>query len=95
MEIPIPTDFTLEELRAFLEGQEGKEPLDGYHTTKEWCEWSGLSAKSMYELLHKAKKEEVLQITWVIRESLSGTRSRVPAYKFDIPSSEGGSDGSV
>lgn len=92
MEIPIPTEFTLEELLELLESQEGKELPDGYLTTLEWKEYFNISILRVRQLLRKAKAAGVLLIAKLPRENIMGSMQPRPVYKFDISKKKGGNE---
>jgi hypothetical protein len=77
--IHIPADFTLAELRAFIEG-EAQEAPEGYYTAREWAEGVGVDVSLMRELLKEAKDRGLLQIGSARRESLDGRGYTTPIY---------------
>lgn len=89
MEIPIPAEFTLEELQALLDGQEGEKPPNGYLTLREWREHFGITAYRMNKLLHRAMKVGALLRTKLLRENIAGAMQPRPAYKFNVPERKG------
>jgi hypothetical protein len=91
MNIKVPADFNLAELRAFIEG-EAQEAPEGYRTAREWAEHFHINVNLMRELLNEAKKRGRLQMTSVRREALNGKSYSVPVYalqgKNEISDSE-------
>jgi len=91
MNICIPTDFTLSELQAFIEGEAYQAP-EGYYTAREWAEHFKINVGLMRELLKQAKARGVMRMTHARRESLDGRNCPVPVYalqgKKDISDSE-------
>jgi hypothetical protein len=79
MEVHIPADFTLDELRAFIEG-EREESVEGYYTAKEWAEHFEVPIKRMRELLTRAKLKGLLDMKRLSRPSLDEKMHQVPAY---------------
>jgi len=77
--IHVPADFTLAELRAFIEG-EAQEAPEGYYTTREWAEGVGVHVRLMRELLREAKKRGLLRMGWTTRESLDGKPYNAAVY---------------
>lgn len=80
MNIHIPTDFTLNELRAFIEGQEATEPPEGYWTAQEWADHFGIDITRMRKILNQAKGKGLLDMIYVQRERLDRQTRGVPAY---------------
>jgi hypothetical protein len=89
--IKVPADFTLAELRAFIEGETHEAP-EGYYTTREWAEGVGVHVRLMRKLLKQAKEQGLLRTSWTMRESLDGKPYSVAVYalqgKNDISDSE-------
>lgn len=81
MQIPIPTDTTLEELLELLETEETKDN-SRYHTRRELEELTGLSQVKVYKLLYAANKRGMLRRKRVLRVNIAGERQRPPAYMF-------------
>lgn len=79
MEIHIPADFTLGELRAFIEG-EGETPPEGYYTAQEWADHFGIDVSNCRRLLNRAKKRDILDTRHATRETLDGREYKVPIY---------------
>jgi len=91
MNIHIPADFTLAELRAFIEGEAHEAP-EGYYSAREWAEGVGVDVSLMRELLKEAKERGRLRIGSARRESLDGRIYPTPVYalrgKDDISDSQ-------
>lgn len=79
MNIHIPADFTLDELRAFIEG-EREESVEGYYTSREWAEHFELPIKRMRKLLLQAKEKGLLEMKRIPRISLDEKVHQVPTY---------------
>jgi len=87
--IKIPADFTLAELRAFIEGGVQEAP-EGYYTAREWAEHIGINVKLMRELLGQAKEQGLLRMIRVKREALDGKAHMVPVYALQSKSDSDG-----
>ncbi len=87
MNIHIPADFTLAELRAFIEGEEKAVP-EGFYTAREWAKHFDIDLTSMRELLKQAKKQGLLQMTWIRRKTLDERTCRVPVYALQSKSED-------
>jgi hypothetical protein len=87
MRIKIPADFTLAELRAFIEG-EAREAPDGYYTSREWAEHFGINQGLRRELLNQAKERGLLRMTWVHREALDDRIHKKPVYALQARNDE-------
>lgn len=88
MEIRIPADFTLAELKAFI-GGEGEAPPEGYYTAQEWADHFGISVKSCRILLGKAKRRDILDVRHDVRETLDGRTYPAPIYALKSLEDEG------
>jgi hypothetical protein len=77
--IHIPADFTLSELRAFIEG-EAQEAPEGYYTASEWADHFCINIELMRKLLREAKEKGLLQMTKVPRQSIDEKGYMVPVY---------------
>jgi hypothetical protein len=77
--IHIPADFTLKELRAFIEGKAHEAP-EGYYTACEWAEHFHIGLNLMRKLLRQAKERGLLRMIQVQREALDGTSYNAPMY---------------
>jgi len=87
MNIHIPADFTLAELRAFIEG-EVREAPEGYYTAREWAAHFGVHPKRMRALLRQAKERGLLAMARVMREALDGKDMPIPVYALAKPKVE-------
>lgn len=85
----VPAAFTLQELMAYLRGEEEGAAPEGYRTTEEWSEHYGVHVATMRQILRDAKKADKLAHQWVKRERLDGIMQRRAVYAFVLP------DGSV
>lgn len=79
MNIHIPADFTLSELRAFIEG-DAQEAPEGYHTAKEWAKHFGVNIKVMRGLLRQAKERGLLDMVKIPGVALDDKGYTVPVY---------------
>jgi len=80
MNIHIPADFTLNELQAFIDGQETAEPPEGYYTAEEWASHFEIYITKMRKILRRAKDKELLDMTHIYREALDGKPYKVAVY---------------
>lgn len=87
MNIHIPADFTLAELRAFIEGDEQEVP-EGYHTAREWAKHFGIGIDIMRELLRQAKERDLLQMVRVRGETIDGRNYMIPVYALQNKSED-------
>lgn len=69
MNIKIPANFTLSELRAFIEGEAHEAP-EGHYTAQEWADHFRVSVGLMRRLLNQAKVRGLLQRTEIKGETL-------------------------
>jgi len=79
MNIRIPADFTLSELRAFIEG-EAQEAPEGYYLAQEWADHFGIGIIAMRKLLSQAKGRGLMRMMWVRRETLHSRNCLKPVY---------------
>jgi len=80
MNIHIPADFTLNELQAFIDGQQTAEPPEGYYTAEEWADHFEIYITKMRGILKRAKAGGLLDMMHVYREALDGKPYKVPVY---------------
>jgi len=65
MNIHIPADFTLNELQAFIDGQQTAEPPEGYYTAEEWADHFEIYITKMRGILKRAKAGGLLDMMHV------------------------------
>jgi hypothetical protein len=90
MNIKIPADFTLAELRAFIEG-EAQEAPEGFYLAQEWADHFGIGIALMRKLLNQANERGLMRRMWVRRGTLHGLSCLKPVYALqgkDISDSE-------
>jgi DNA-binding FadR family transcriptional regulator len=78
----IPPEFTLQELMAFIEGEQA-EVAEGYHTSREWAEHFGVGVRRMREILREARAKDLLDVMSTRGVSdLTGRAHKTWVYAF-------------
>ena len=78
----VPAGFTLQDLRAYLHGEEDAKPPEGYQTAAEWSHQFGIHLYTMYRLLREAQNVGLLLRQTGKLERIDGQLTTVCFYAF-------------
>ena len=82
MNVSVPTNFTLNELLAYLETQRDKGQDEGYLTSREWARKFGVSVTKIADILIEAKEAKILLVSKAERPCVDDVVRKVPVYAF-------------
>ncbi len=82
MILQVPADFTLQDLRRYLAGDEDAQPPEGYQTAVEWARQLDCHLYTMYKLLREAQYRGLLLKQPGRLERIDGKLTTIMFYAF-------------